>query len=141
MKSLYKISKLLCAQELKQQGSNVEHQVVANFLKENYRRVFVFIDVKANAEKEADSEKIYCAENGINALPQPSTTYSLPRAPTRAPPPPSLHVAPAAMSPPTPQVVPAEETLAIRGGGGDDEIDLDNLSVALMGSKDNSSKE
>jgi hypothetical protein len=47
----------------------VEHQVVANFLKENYRQVFVFLDVEANAEKEAELKKIYCVENGINTFP------------------------------------------------------------------------
>ena len=40
MKSLHKLSKLLCAQECKREVTNMEHQAVADFLKENYPHVF-----------------------------------------------------------------------------------------------------
>ena len=37
MKSLYKISKLLCAQECNYEITHVEHKEVPDFLKENHR--------------------------------------------------------------------------------------------------------
>ena len=71
VKSLYKISKLLCAQESKYKMTNVEHQAVAYFLRKNHRQVFVFLGIKANAEKESQLKKLYCSENSMDAFSLP----------------------------------------------------------------------
>ena len=69
MKSLYNISKLLCEQEYNHEITHIEHQEVADFLKENHRQVFTFFGGGANAEKEVYLKKLYCSENGIDIFP------------------------------------------------------------------------
>ena len=65
MKSLHKISKLLCAQECKHKVTNTKHQAIADFPRENHMQVFTFLDVDVNAEKESELKKLYRSENGI----------------------------------------------------------------------------
>ena len=69
MKSLHKISKLLCAQECKRKIINMEHQAVAHFLRENHVQVFAFLDVDVNTEKKLELKKFHCSENGIETSP------------------------------------------------------------------------
>ena len=92
MKSLYEISKLLCAQECKQEVTNMEHQAVADFFKENYQHVFAFLDVDANGEKAEELKKLYCSENGIETFPTPNVD--------QPPTPPPTATAPQAPQPP-----------------------------------------
>ena len=72
MKSLHEISKLLCAQECKHEITNMEHQAVADFLRENHVQVFAFLNVEVNAEKEVELKKLYCSVNGIDTFPPPA---------------------------------------------------------------------
>ena len=77
MKSLAESSKLLCAQECKHEITNMEHQVVTDFLRENHVQVFTFLDADVNAEKELELKKLYSSENGIDPPkhePTPTTT-------------------------------------------------------------------
>ena len=148
MKSLHEISKLLCAQECKRAVTNMEHQAVADFLRENHRQVFTFLGVEAIAEKEEELKKLYCSVNGIDAFPPPSMnqpppptppTATAPQAPQNTP----QQVAPAGTSQQPPQAPPEESALTIRGGGGGgaDELLLSDDLLALESEEEEDSSQ
>jgi hypothetical protein len=124
MKSLYEISKLLCAQECKQEVTNMEHQAVAIFFKENYQHVFAFLDVDANEEKAEELKKLYCSENGIETFPTPNVD--------QPPTPPPTATAPQAPQPPPQQVAPANSG----GGGRGDDDSILSQDLLELGNED-----
>ena len=125
MKSLHEISKLLCVQECKRKITNMKHQAVSDFPRENHVQVFAFLDVDINAEKELELKKLYRSENAIAPSPPPLSINQTPPPPIttaaapQAPQPPPQQVAPATAPQQQSQAAPGDLAMDIcKGGGG-----------------------
>ena len=71
LKSLYKVTSILCAQEHSLLETWMEHHIVAEFLNEHHVKILMFCDVEVNDTRKKALQQRYYEVHNLDVFPAP----------------------------------------------------------------------